>query len=138
MLNTIYNLLLQSFQASILFLTKYILTWYKEIHGPLGYPMLRKHFFNFHIKHSSFWLSADGKPEQKIQYMFTLSMWILRALWLLVTGNPYWSGRISTDDLHVLTTSVQLLLKIIKYFCMFFTKQVVSMRRSTVLSLPLQ
>jgi hypothetical protein len=52
-------------------------------------------------------------------------------------GKPYRRGRISTDDLLVVTRSDQQLF-IAKLYFTFFTKQPILMRRSTVLSLPLQ
>ncbi len=51
--------------------------------------------------------------------------------------NPLWRERISTVDLHVLTISDQLVFILKPYFS-FYTKQPISMRRSTVLSLPLR
>ncbi len=54
------------------------------------------------------------------------------------TGNPYWSGRLSTVDLLVLTSLDQLILLLKILFIFFFTKQATLMRRSTVLSLPFQ
>jgi hypothetical protein len=51
--------------------------------------------------------------------------------------NSYWRGRISTVDLLVLSNLDQLHLKMLILFTCF-TKQVILMRRSTVLSLPLQ
>ncbi len=50
-------------------------------------------------------------------------------------GKPYW--RISTIDLLVLTSLDQLLF-ILKLYISIFTKQPILMRRSIVLSLPLQ
>ncbi len=52
-------------------------------------------------------------------------------------GKPYWRGRLSTVDLLVLNSLYQLSLYW-KYYLPFFTKQATLMRRSTVLSLPLQ
>ncbi len=54
----------------------------------------------------------------------------------LLAGNPYWSGRISTVDLLILTCPEQLLF-ILKMSITFY-KKVILTRRSTVLSLPLQ
>jgi hypothetical protein len=53
----------------------------------------------------------------------------------VIAGNPYGRERLVTVDLLVLTNLDQLLL-IVKLY--FFTKQAALMRRSTVLSLPLQ
>jgi hypothetical protein len=47
--------------------------------------------------------------------------------------NPYWRGSLSTVDLLVLTSSDQLLLN--ENIIYFYTKEVTSMRRWTVLSL---
>ncbi len=52
-------------------------------------------------------------------------------------GKSYWGGRLSTDDLLVLTSLDQLVF-ILKILFSFFTKQATCMRRSTALSLPLQ
>jgi hypothetical protein len=52
-------------------------------------------------------------------------------------GKPYWRGRISTVDLFVLNSLDQLLFTL-KLYLSIFTKQPIIMRRSTVLSLPLQ
>jgi hypothetical protein len=52
-------------------------------------------------------------------------------------GNPHWKGRLSTVDLLLPTSVVQLLLKQQTLFTCFI-KQATLMRRSTVLSLPLQ
>jgi hypothetical protein len=52
-------------------------------------------------------------------------------------GNPYWRGRQSTIDLHVLTIFDQLLL-ILKILLNFVARKATLMRSSTVLSLPLQ
>ncbi len=48
-----------------------------------------------------------------------------------------WTGRLSTVDLLVLTSLDKLLFQL-KILLTFFTKQATSMRRSVVLSLPLQ
>jgi len=52
-------------------------------------------------------------------------------------GKPYRRGRLSTVNLLVLTSLDQLIFKL-KILFTFFTKQATLMRRSTVLSLPLQ
>ncbi len=53
-------------------------------------------------------------------------------------GKAYWRGRLSTVDLLVLTSLDQLLF-ILKILFTYVTKQAATlMRRSTVLSLPLQ
>jgi hypothetical protein len=54
-----------------------------------------------------------------------------------MAGNPSWRGRINTVDLLVLTSLDQLTSKSKKCFT-FATKQDTLMRRSTVLSHPLQ
>ncbi len=79
------------------------------------------------------------KPNcMKIYYC---SMCLLQSLSLLLyqlwTGNPYWRRRISMINFPVLTSSDQLLL-IMSLFHPYFTKQPILMRRSTVLSHPLQ
>ncbi len=68
---------------------------------------------------------------------FTLC-WHLCTLHKLVArrGNAYLTGKISTVDLQVLTSSEQLLFKL-KFFIYFLTKQVILIGRSTVLSRPL-
>ncbi len=53
------------------------------------------------------------------------------------SGNPYRRGKISTVDLHLLTSLVQLIFKMKKLFT-FLIKQATLLRRSTVLSRPLQ
>jgi len=55
--------------------------------------------------------------------------------WGFWPGKSYWSRRLSTVDLLVLT-SVDQLYFILKYNLPFFTKQATLMRRSTVLILP--
>ncbi len=55
----------------------------------------------------------------------------------VLAGKPYWRGRISTVDLLVLTSLDQLLF-ILKLYFSFNTKQPILMRRSIVLSHPLQ
>ncbi len=62
---------------------------------------------------------------------------MLGEMQLVETGNPYRRGQISTVDLLVLT-SFDKLLYILKILFSYFTKQVTPIRRSTVLSLPLQ
>ncbi len=54
---------------------------------------------------------------------------------LIPTKNPYRRGIISTVDLHVLTSLVQLLFTL-KILLTFFTKQATLMRRSSVLTFP--
>jgi hypothetical protein len=54
----------------------------------------------------------------------------------VIAGNPYGRERLNTVCLLVLTNLDQLLF-IVKLY-LFVTKQAVLMRRSTVLSLPLQ
>ncbi len=56
---------------------------------------------------------------------------------MILTGNPYRKGRISTVDLLVLPNLDQLLLKM-QTLLTFLHKHATLMRRSTVLSLPLQ
>ncbi len=52
-------------------------------------------------------------------------------------GNSNWKGTLSAVDLHVLTSSDQLIL-LLKILFTLVLKQSTLMRRSTVLSLPLQ
>jgi len=52
-------------------------------------------------------------------------------------GNPCWRGMLRTVDLLVPTSKDQLLF-ILKILFTFFTKQAMLMRRSTVLSLPVE
>jgi hypothetical protein len=54
---------------------------------------------------------------------------------MMRAGNPNWRGRVSTIDLLAPTSSVKLLLAL-KVFIFFFTKQVILMRKLTILSLP--
>jgi hypothetical protein len=55
----------------------------------------------------------------------------------LKSGNSHRRGRLSTVDLLVISSLDQQLLKLQTIFS-YFTKQATLMRRSTVLSLPLQ
>ncbi len=57
--------------------------------------------------------------------------------WNKQTRKPYWRESICTVDLRVLSSLYWLLFILQTYFT-FFTKQATRMRRSTVLSLPLQ
>ncbi len=59
--------------------------------------------------------------------------WKLR----LAPGKPHWRGWLSTVD-HLVATSLDQLLLILQTLFTFFTKQVNSIRRPTVLNLPLQ
>jgi len=63
--------------------------------------------------------------------------WTRQGGFKVVLGEPFLKVRLSTVDLLVLTSS-DLLLLILKTFLTFFAKQATLMRRSTVLSLPLQ
>jgi len=56
---------------------------------------------------------------------------------IVLTRNPYKRERIGTVDLLISTCSDWALL-ILKNIIFFFTKQTILMRRSSVLSLPLQ
>ncbi len=56
---------------------------------------------------------------------------------MLEHPNPYWGGRLSTVDLLV-PASLDWLIFMLKLLLTFVAKQAILMRRSTVLSLPLQ
>jgi hypothetical protein len=60
-----------------------------------------------------------------------------RCFWWGTPGNANWKGRFNTIDLLVLTRSDQLTFMMKLYFSLF-TKRVILMRRSSVLSLPPQ
>jgi hypothetical protein len=56
---------------------------------------------------------------------------------MVIAGNSYQSGRHSTDDL-LARSSLDLVIFISRILIPFVKKQATLMRRSTVLSLPLQ
>jgi hypothetical protein len=102
--------------------------------GPPDFMVLGKILFKTYLKHSSFWPLADFKqaPNDLLyvttwQGMFALSLsmcltkifmligmkleWIRQTLIgmfvlsaCILSGNPYWRGRLSTIDLLVLTS----------------------------------
>ncbi len=81
-------------------------------------------------------MTLGQKPSSAI-----LSFHRLLGEWLIyrhaTTRESLLKGKISTVDLLLLTRTYQMLL-ILNNFHFYFTKQAILMRRSTVLSLPLQ
>ncbi len=83
---------------------------------------------------------------KNVRCIFAISLWnqliqsyhnqLKNYIWVYA-GKPDWRGKLSTVDLLMLTSLDQLLF-IIQRLLICFTKQGTLLRRSTVLSLPLQ
>ncbi len=75
--------------------------------------------------------SKQGRQSANVCHLF------FSILEIPCTGNPHWMGRLRTVDILLLTSLDRLIFKF-KISSTFVIKQAISMRRSTVLSLPLQ